>query len=90
MKFKKNDKRTIEAARKGGKVPHPNGTTSDSAEYRYKKFTIRWLKSKSLWGAKSDDGKTKLYARSIADIKDEINKHKSEHPDDFIEAEPEV
>lgn len=90
MQFKANDPRTRELGRKGGKVPHPNGTIRDHVKYRYKKFTIKWLKSKSLWEAISDNRRTKLYARSVAEIKQEINKDKAEHPDDYIEAKPEV
>lgn len=89
MKFKANDARTRELGSKGGKALHPNGTKTDQI-YRYQKFTIKWLKTKHCWSAKSDDGNTKLYARSVAEIKREIANHNTQLPGDFIEAKPEV
>ena len=90
MKFKKNDQRTKELGRKGGKALHPNGTESETAFYRYKKFTIKWLKTKHTWCAKSDDGRCTIYARSIAEAKQEITKELEEHPDEYIELKPEI
>ena len=91
MKFEKNSKRTKELGRKGGQALHPNGPTAgDEATYRYKKFTIAWAKTKHCWKATSDDKKTTLYARSVAEIKRDISKHKEEHQDNYIELKPEI
>lgn len=91
MKFQKNDKRTKELGSKGGKALHPNGPTAgEEATYRYKKFTIKWLKTKHTWCAKSDDGRFTIYERSIAEIKKAIREELSMHPDEYIEAKPEV
>jgi hypothetical protein len=91
MKFKKNDQRTKDLGSKGGKALHPNGPTAgDEATYRYRKFTIKWLKTKHTWTAKSDDGRFTLYARSVAEIKAAIREQLAEHPDEYIKAKPEI
>lgn len=91
MRFEKNSKRTRELGSKGGKALHPNGPTAgDEATYRYRKFTITWTKTKHCWKAVSDNKKTTLYARSIAEIKRDINQDRADHPDDYITLKPEI
>ena len=91
MKFKKNDKRTKELGSKGGKALHPNGPSAgEEATYRYRKFTIKWLKTKHTWCAKSDDGRFTIYERSIAEIKHAIREELAMHPDEYIATKPEV
>ena len=91
MKFKKNDQRTKDLGSKGGKALHPNGPTAgNEVTYRYKKFTIKWLKSKRIWCAKSDDRRCTIYERSVAEVKSAIRDEIAEHPDEYIEAKPEI